>query len=60
MKKFKTKVAMENFGIPSGVPVLWDDDPNKDNTGVTGKLLCALPAGGSLFYSRDELEEVSD
>ena len=56
MKKFKTKI--EKFGVPVGSPVLYD--PDKDNKGKTGKLLCTVPIGGALFYTEDELEPNED
>ena len=54
MQNFKTLVA--KLGIPSGTPVT--HDRTKDTIGKTGKLLCAVPRGGSLFYAESELEEI--
>ena len=54
MKTFKTKV--EKLHVPSGTTVTYD--PDKDNVGKTGKFLCGIPAGGSLFYAEEELEEI--
>ncbi len=54
MENFKTKVELLN--VLSGTKVT--HDPEKDNIGKTGKLLCGVPQGGSLFYSRDDLEKV--
>lgn len=55
MQNFKTLV--KKLHVPSGTPVTHDD--TKDTTGKTGKLLCAIPQGGSLFYAKSELEETT-
>ena len=55
VKEFVTKV--DRLGVPKGTRVIYD--PNKDNIGISGRMLCSVPAGGALFYAQDELEEVA-
>lgn len=57
MKDFRTKVDL--LGVVKGSKVTFDDAKEKDNTGKTGKLLCTIPSGGSLFYSPNELDEIT-
>jgi len=55
MKDYRTTI--EKLGVPKGTKVSHDE--SRDNIGVSGKLLCTVPNGGSLFYDEaNELEEV--
>ena len=54
MTKYRTKVTVLNVQV--GTIVTYDE--KKAETGKTGKLLCGVPQGGGLFYSKDELELV--
>ena len=54
MIEFKTKV--KKLDVLAGTKVQYDE--TRDNIGKTGKLLCTVPNGGSLFYDETELDKV--